>query len=142
MGRLIYVALWGFKLEPQLGARITGRRGVDDITQTTQGARGTRIGQSVEAHGEGTALRVGDQIGGGPEHRPQELAGFVLVPFEQGRDPASQLGLGSIGDHLEGVGEQLALALQLHDPRRVKDLVERHVLGQRVRPRAQLKQWR
>ena len=84
----------------------------------------------MEAHRERAAPHIGDEIGRGLEDRLEELARLLLLPFEEGPHPASQLRLGPIGDHLEGIGEPLALALQLDDLLGVEDWVEWHFLGQ------------
>ena len=86
----------------------------------------------MEAHGQGAAMSIRKQVGRGLEHRLEELAGFLLVPFEEGSDPARQLRLGPIGDHLDGIGEQFALAFELDDLPRVEDLVEAQLFGQRL----------
>ena len=47
---------------------------------------------SEEFHNPTTHIwYTADEIGGGLEHRPQELAGFLLMSFEEGFDPAGQL---------------------------------------------------
>ena len=88
----------------------------------------------MEADRQRVVLRIGQQVGGGLEDGLQELSRLVLVAREEGFNPARHVRLGPVGDHLDGVGQQLALTFQLHDVLGVEDLVERDFLGQCVPP--------
>ena len=86
----------------------------------------------MEAHCEGVAARIRQQVGGRLKDRLKEVASLVLMSFEQRAEPARHLGLGSISDHLEEVSQGLALALELDNLRRIEDFVEGDLLRQGV----------
>ena len=84
----------------------------------------------MEADRESVVALVGEDVGGGLEDRLQELAGLVVVPREEGLDEASKRALRAVGGELDGIDEDLALALELHDLLGLEHGVEGDVLGQ------------
>ena len=134
MGVPIPVASGGFTAQRELVVRDAGVRRIDQFTQGGEGPRDTRIRQPVRAHGQRIALGIRNQIGGGLEPPLHQLTGFLLMSFVHESDPACQLRLDPIGNHLGGLGEQLALPFQLDDLLAVEDFIEPTLLGQRVAP--------